>query len=176
MPDRPIIFSGPMVQALLAGRKTQTRRLASSPLAKCATGDRLWVRESFMPIPSSYGGGAHYMATEKNDFAGGWKPSIHMPRPLSRLTLTIVSVKVEQLQDISEVDAQAEGVVDKQFRTAVMQSVGPSSYHIPLSYRGAFANLWNHIHGPSSWERNPEVVALTFTVSQANIDALPKVA
>lgn len=47
MTDRPIIFSAPMVCALLARRKTQTRRLATSPLRRCEPGDRLWVRESF---------------------------------------------------------------------------------------------------------------------------------
>src|ERR1700693_1613121 len=47
MTDSPIIFSTPMVQALLAGRKFQTRRLASSPLAKCVPGDRLHVRENW---------------------------------------------------------------------------------------------------------------------------------
>lgn len=46
MSDRPIIFSAPMVRALLDGRKTQTRRLATSPLRHCKPGDRLWVREN----------------------------------------------------------------------------------------------------------------------------------
>jgi hypothetical protein len=45
--DRGVIFSGPMVRAILAGRKTQTRRLITSPLAKCLVGDRLWVRETW---------------------------------------------------------------------------------------------------------------------------------
>src|SRR5579872_7240504 len=121
MTDRPIIFSAPMVRALRGGRKTMTRRLATSPLAKARAGDRLWVRESFtlydreepieggkffrrVPTPMY---AADYEGFNKPDRDWSWSPSIHMPRWASRLTLIVTAVKVERLQEISEEDARA---------------------------------------------------------------------
>lgn len=71
MRERPIIFSGPMVRAILEGRKTQTRRVVTNaqPFDCCdsgidigfylgdlrcpygSVGDRLWVRETWCPNP-----------------------------------------------------------------------------------------------------------------------------
>lgn len=130
MTDRPIIFSAPMVRALLAGRKTQTRRLASSPLARCAPGDRLYVREQLWVIGDGISFAATeleraYDPTEHHAYHPGrdlWLakvgdgtrargvPSIHMPRWASRLTLVVEAVRVEQVQAISEGDARAEGL------------------------------------------------------------------
>lgn len=120
MTDRPIIFSGPMVKALLDGRKTQTRRLATSPLARCTAGDRLYVREAHAFVGSNDPGllvtRADYPACVPRRFENvppetevSWRPSIHMPRWASRLTLIVDCVRVQSLQDISRTDAIAEG-------------------------------------------------------------------
>lgn len=138
MTDRPIIFSGPMVRALLAGRKTQTRRLATSPLARCAVGDRLYVRETaaaveldtgqdgirfaadaaFQPIANTAEaaeawGVMHWYGRAADadlDPTGKQVPSIHMPRWASRLTLIVEAVRVEPLQASTWDDARAEGL------------------------------------------------------------------
>jgi hypothetical protein len=179
MTDLPIIFSGPMVRALLAGRKTMTRRLAkregrwhnrASPWVRVKPGDRLWVRENISqrPLPSILTGeptNAIVAAYEADDEdvvesmgfnlvpwwkGGGTLPCIHMPRWASRLTLVVTATKLEPLQDITEEDARAEGVEDPE----------------------AFERLWSELHGAKSWKGNPEVVALSFDVHKANFERM----
>lgn len=178
MKDHPIIFSAPMVRALLAGRKMQTRRLASSPLRKVQPGERLWVRENWCKRVDDWGqphGTALYMAdgqhvvrvdgdgftvtTADGREASPWRPSIHMPRWASRLTLTVTEVRVQRLQDMDRGDAMEEGCPFSNM------AAGPSP-------RDWFRDLWNSLHGADAWDANPEVVALTFTVAQRNIDAV----
>ena len=197
MADKPILFSAPMVRALLEGRKTMTRRVlkpqpdvmnGSHPLYDCfgsycngvkwykiklEVGDRLWVREAMKfdaddfccwaadmhRIPEIP---AEYKLTRSS------MPSMFMPRWASRITLEVTGVKVEQLQDISEDDAKTEGV-EMQFRTAVAQTIGPSSYRIPNGYRGGFANIWSLINGNGSWESNPWVAAYSFKVIKPEV-------
>ena len=185
MADRPIIFSGPMVRALLEGRKTQTRRLASSPLARCAPGDRLYVREAI-----SCGGmfsdvvELRYRASERTGHTQfveqipvaiaiqaerlprwpKYRPSIHMPRWASRLTLTVQSVSVEPLQAIKLSDICAEGLARTIYDFRPVQRGF-----------GAWQDLWDQLHDRPGerWQDNPDVVALTFSVARANIDQVP---
>ncbi|GAA3266069.1 hypothetical protein [Sphingomonas yabuuchiae] len=181
MTDRPIIFSAPMVRALLTGRKTQTRRLASSPLARCAVGDRLYVREAWAPLSACTHNDPGSQAMADNGFYradGGtiegqisrWTPSIHQPRWASRLTLTVVDARIQPLCSITDADAQAEGV---------QQIAG--GWHVPEAdlpqmptAAGAFARLWSSLHRTDGecWCDNPDVVALTFTVTAENIDRM----
>lgn len=114
-----------------------------------------------------------------------WTPSTHMPRWASRLTLTVTAVKLEQLQDITEEDALAEGIetdiwdmapVARRYGTEGWFVGWPRETEPNISVeadevcRRSFAALWNSLHGPGAWERNPEVVALTFRPELRNID------
>lgn len=231
MVERPILFSGPMVRALLAGAKTQTRRILkpqpeqfpiddkgtlcevgvihvegdelprihhgrviTAQKLKCSVGDRLWVREAHAIVPrtayrGSIGVGTiaqmehptdEYSAAlfrEGFDRSGRplWRPSIHMPRWASRLTLTVTDARVERLQDISEADAEAEGVSRASgaptYRSFFL-SIGPEQTLIGPSPRYVFRDLWKHINGHESWTANPWVAAYTFTVERGNIDQL----
>lgn len=202
MTDRPIIFSAPMVNALLAGRKTMTRRIIKPqpeehPGMNCrrlsffnkrgdvvvdtwlgnagmytpySVGDRLWVRETHALFIGGRNLGEDdalfYRASDDADGAGPWTPSIHMPRKLSRLTLTVTAVKVERLTSISEADAMAEGALPM-----LMDDDGKfyEDARFGTRYCG-FAGIWTHLHGEAAWDENPWVVALSFSVERRNID------
>ena len=194
MTDRPILFSPPMIRALLGSRKTMTRRLAwrmpgksgrltkrnpawpsgmwPSPWQKVKPADRLWCREvwgeSVGRTLRYKNGVVLYRADHGYTVAGQevdlmrWRSPIFMPRWASRLTLIVTAVKIGMLHKISIYDAQAEGI-----------DVGPLSASGCLN---EFRALWENLHGPESWDANPEVVALTFTVHKANIDTMQEAA
>ncbi len=127
-------------------------------------GDLLWVRETwgqYRVAPP----GVVYRADD--DMPCGaperWRPSIHMPRWASRLTLRIKSVRVERLQEISEADAKAEGWSRRDGVSSDPQ------VHIDAA-RDWFGDLWESINGPGSWSANPWVWVIEFDVIQANVD------
>lgn len=186
MKERPILFSTAMVQAILADKKTQTRRVvvpqppwcgdvcvpskldgcwnfysSSQPRAalrnmpiKCRygkPGDRLWVRETFAYL-TDYDG-QYLLGEERKAFykADGeryqpqlsrWRPSIHMPRRLSRVTLIILSNRIERIQGITEADALAEG----------------------FASREDFRALWDTLNAKRGfgWDKNPWVWVIGF--------------
>lgn len=254
MKELPILFSGAMVRALLAGTKTQTRRVVKgvkhipswgsavgrtggawmygSPAALGLTdrgdnwgvildddhlrrmctreaygwgarsgcpygvaGDHLWVKETYFawglwetrfsakkgrdewhfvdmtlesgkaylhpatdPQPQPMGGKRH-----KGGVTPTWwkRPAIFMPRAASRISLEVTEVRVERLQDISEVDALAEGIVQ----------LGDGGYGLPAGEhyhaadpRQSYFSLWEEINGPGSVESDPWVWAVSFKV------------
>ena len=139
----------------------------SSPYGK--TGDRLWVRETFAHQPAEYEWSVSTSVPARPDetwyradFANGesfnatatWKPSIHMPRSLSRITLEITGVRVERLQEISIQDAMAEGVAETAPR---LKDLEPC-----MEWRYAYEDLWKVINGPGSWDANPWVWVIAF--------------
>lgn len=185
MTDRPIIFSAPMVRALLEGRKTMTRRLATvlrmnrpgsagynrerrpvpSPWRKVAVGDRLWVREA-CGTGGTFPPGWAYRADGVEYHGERWLPSIHMPRRASRLTLTVTAARTERLHEIRLPDVRAEGCEVRHFW--LFGAEGEERHRIA---RCVFQQLWTELHGAESWAANPEVVVLTFAVARRNIDA-----
>lgn len=211
MKERPILFSAPMVQAILAGNKTQTRRsIKPQPTVsenggicwknRCygvntdgtpylnvfiknhcpygQIGDQLWVRETFCPIypqDKNYNNGRpieyDYKASYKHgdrlgDLIGEkkkWTPSIHMPRRASRIQLEITDVRIERLQDISEVDALAEGC--RPIEGCKWHTWEEADAGIPMhdhTARDAFSGLWGAINGEDSWTENPWVWVIEF--------------
>lgn len=255
MSVKPILFSGPMVRALIDGRKSQTRRVVKpqpkltphhEPVrverrgergwiwmvhtdrpdyqfatgdwrAPYAPGDLLYVREAWgvgtRPDPiQGWRDGIEYRADEiglpdgeslplysdcvpddvdLSEYACRWRPSIHMPRWASRLTLRVTDVRVQRVQAISEDDALAEGL----FRWEYTDVDGDPRVD-PLAHaytdvgfhwkqtdtpfdgfgraRDAFENLWDSLNAPRGfgWDANPWVCAVTFEVIKANVDEL----
>jgi hypothetical protein len=230
MADRPILFSTPMVQALHAGRKFQTRRVlkgapegdgwfcdhvdgafrfvaeGGAPSMPCripyAVGDRLWCREAWrtfvsldevpprdiwspeqdrgagiayeagggMSIAKGAGRERHYGDRDDLERFGRLRPGMFMPRWASRAFVTVTDVRVQRLQEISDVDAVAEG----------MTPLSSGRYFCGHDEEGeitcksaitAYANLWNRLHhDEGAWTLNPWLGVYTFAVTLRNID------
>lgn len=190
---KPILFTAPMVRALLDGRKSQTRRDLTvrtrdgdilPPSTHYTAGDLLWVRETCSALESHDGldcvrfdADQVWRPIENTPEAadrwlkmhhyrgkrGATVPSIHMPRWASRLTLEVTEVRVQRLQEIGHEDAIAEGM--RRFDPANMSEdeSGPV---------WRFSELWNSLHGPDAWAANPWVAAISFKTHHKNVDHL----
>ena len=139
-------------------------------------GDRLWVRETTCIAPKDWGPRddscipddehclrhVSYKADGHSeeamrDYGLKWTPSIHVPRWASRITLEITDVRVHRIQDISSMDARAEGHPTK-----------PWNEHAKIVHDDAardwFMDLWDSINAKRgySWDSNPWVWCYTF--------------
>jgi hypothetical protein len=228
MTDHPILFKTDMVNAILDGRKTQTRR----PLTRLKhygkitnikklddsnwfdwifqggcmlvngvkdekmieylpyqPGDNLWVRETFTiwdggghkRIECLEHGHSHQAITYKAECSGDadseearksfgvkYTPSIHMPRWASRLTLSITRVRVARVQDISEADAKAEGII-----TLCNQDAndprswwhgGRGSNSLARTPVASYEKLWDSCYAERGlgWDSNPWVIVIEY--------------
>lgn len=147
-------------------------------------GDRLWVRESFNPwrFPGTGNVQIEYAADgEKTACAvplgrpyklpdddeplegdqnpmrfirGKGRPSIHMPRWASRITLEITGVRVERLHDISTEDIIAEGL-----------STTLRGYDAECDLRDQWRKLWESTGG--DWDSNPWLWVINFAKAKA---------
>jgi hypothetical protein len=227
--ERPIPFSGPMVRAILDGRKTQFRipckglgvfvdtetTMAPPTLEsdgswvwpdgttlRCpfgAPGDVIWVRETFQynGCETDADGSESWHITYRADpqaeeHSGmGWRSPATMPRWASRITLEVTDVRVERLQDITEADAVAEGLLAREgdgagpgpgykwrgtgYHGAGFTKSGEPTFHTPgvngrcscavggpTPAQCAYREYWDARHGRGSWAANPWVWALTF--------------
>ncbi len=195
MKDKPILFQTWGIKAILAGNKTQTRRIIKpqpgigikdfyhrpgglfqgthvkvgtgvgigNPI-KCPyeKGMELWVRETCAEGGNlTSGPGYIYKAdnypTELKN-AVKWKPSIFMPRAASRITLVIIDVRVERIQDITPDDILKEGV----------KSLGLPGFHDQVALIEKWISLWNSINEKRGypWESNPYVWVIEFKIKE----------
>lgn len=194
MTVRPILFQVDMVRAIIGAHKSQTRRVLTKSTPNYQIGDLLYVREGFqydtLDIDRDGSFPCWYNADGEptTDNWGPKKPSIHMPKRYSRLTLKIKHVRRQLLQEITPDDALAEGidpVVECCGRMTSHQTGEthgwPDGYEeccgnpeIAEDPRITFARLWDSINDARGhgWQVNPQVVALTFETHRWNVEKM----
>lgn len=143
--------------------------------ARCPYGqpsERLWVRESHWWFKDEYDHETGYSPppltiddveyrADGDDGRKVWRPSIHMPRWASRITLEITDVRVVRLNDISETDARAEGITDGGCLNCGEHEPCGCAAPAPDA-RDSYINLWEQINGAGSWDLNPWVWVVEF--------------
>lgn len=196
MKEYPILFSGPLVNAILAGRKTQTRRLATigtkqrrtNPWAKRKAGDVLWVRETWAILwkqadPCECWGKSkkrtglcpheeiEYRADANGaKYPGGWPADSRDDESFGGLPRWRPSIHMPRWASRIllrlTVDARVEPLHAMKNADAVAEGIIASG-EPPLL---AFANLWDQINNRDGvrWRDNPDVVVLTFDVVNTN--------
>lgn len=133
-----ILFKPELINLILDGDKKTTRRLKTSEKPRYNVGEVVYLKETYAML----GGSICYKGNHPSTHITEWKNKMFMPATASRCHIKITGVRHERLQDISDVDAKAEG----------------------FSSITDFAGAWVKINGHESWKLNPEVWVYDFEV------------
>ncbi|HLC05569.1 MAG TPA: hypothetical protein VJK02_21225 [Anaerolineales bacterium] len=145
-----MIFRNALAQAILAGRKSQTRRIARKGelLSRNGHGHPAVV------VPGPNGSRIRYQV--------GNVYAVQNGRGLKAIgRIRLMSISSEHLQEISPIEAAMEGVEPDYM---------PSPWGLQPAYLPPFRRLWDRIHPkrPERWEDDPLVWALTFKLEGEN--------
>lgn len=142
------------------------QKVIKSP--KGTIGDLLWVRETFARLPFINQGVNYVYKANPQDLSTKWKPSIHMPKHAARIWLKVTGVAVERLQDISEKDAQAEGIEEIHPAPFLIRwkNYCDESADLLNEPVDSFRSLWQSINEKRGfgWDANPWVWVYTFEI------------
>lgn len=189
MKERPILFRGPMVSAIIAGTKTQTRRL-SAPAKPCPygeIGDRLWVRETFAlesnrntdNYPPPHTDGRPVKWVDCPFFGRYWLQPWYRATdemrgliydddyfPTVRWRPSIFLPRWASRLTLEITDLQCEFLNDISEDDAIAEGVKQTFGRGPCGQEGViedFAALWDSINGKTApWDSNPVVWAISF--------------
>ncbi len=181
--EHPLIFSAPMIKAIIESRKSVTRRLAD--YSKWKKGDRVWVRETHLQdgvfVPEKRKGDK-LLAFEvypavmfeddedydicyprRGDIIKTWRvvSAIHMPRWASRITLELTAdVRREPLQKINKIELAKEGFPSSFSRGEWRER--NERQEAGTTAKSTFVKAWDKMHPDHTWESNPIVSVIEF--------------
>jgi len=184
--ERPILMSAPMVRALLAGTKTQTRRVArlspmhmgmalepgemahGTPLKTCPygqRGERLWVREAWRSGKLT----DRFAPREMTPHVVWYEADGQAPEACSgKLRPGMFMPRWASRITLEVTGVRVERLQDISEADARAEGVEPADEPNPLRWQHysphgvAYAKLWDSINGPGAWDSNPFVWCVSF--------------
>lgn len=200
MTDKPILFSAPMVRALLAGKKWQTRRILKDQglfagkdeivrrfprqegVAPISIGDRLWCRETYALVGTMDPGFVLYRASgyeaecSRHGFDKPYPPESAVkwkPSIFMNRRFSRITLLVTDIRV-----QRLQDISEEDMFAEGVEPFGNGTAFVKLNDaqtystpRACYATLWDAINGPGAWDVNPWVAAYTFVPTLDNIDA-----